>query len=85
MMSSGLSQFCFPLYWPLLQPDSPYKVAKIATSISRLISYQFSKPSGKSVSHPSTEFSKKDVVGHIGESSFSRVIGTEELRIKSDE
>ena len=35
--------------------------------------------------HPSTEISKKDVVGNSDESSFSRVIGIERLRVKLDE
>lgn len=63
----------------ILQAGSPHKVAKIAISISRLTFYQFSKCSGKSMSYPSIGFSKKDVVGNIGESSFNTTI---ELRIQ---
>lgn len=55
----------------------------MAISSSRLTSYQFSKPSGKTISYPYIEFSKKDV-GSIYESSLNKVIGIEGLRIKSD-
>lgn len=67
----------------ILKASYPYKVAKMAISSSRLTSYQFSKPSGKTISYPYIQFSKKDV-GSVNESSLNKVIGTEGLRIKSD-
>lgn len=71
----NFASLCISLF---LQAISPYKVAEIAESSSKHIFYQFSKSDRRSVSRPSIEFSKK-----YGQSSLSKVIGTERLRIKS--
>lgn len=66
----------------ILQAGSPYKVAKIATSLQLS---NLAKPMERVCFTHLLEVSKKDVVDNIGESSFSRVIGTERLRVKLDE
>lgn len=81
MISSESLSSAFLSIGLILQAGSPHKVAKMASSSSLQLS-NLAKPNGKNVSCPSTEINKKDVFANIDESNFSKVIGTERLRVK---